>query len=170
MTSCLYFGCRSVHRKSTYPKLVNVTCLIHGINRVCETIRFEFDNFNKLISSVKKIFLKAPQPLPVFKEIFPNLQYPPEPIITRWGTWLEAAFYYADNQNLSTIRSIVDILDENASAIRKAKQLLAKDSIKCNLTTIKHKFYFLYCLLLKGCRNRAWYSRMHTSCCCNSSL
>lgn len=80
-----------------YPKMVHVTCLIHGLHRVCETIRSKFDDVNGLISFVKKIFTKAPSRIRLFKEKCPNIPMPPEPITTRWGTWLEAAVYYAEN-------------------------------------------------------------------------
>jgi len=30
----------------------------------------------------------------------PNLALPPQPILTRWGTWLNAAFYYCDTWKL----------------------------------------------------------------------
>jgi hypothetical protein len=45
---------------------------------------------NELIANVKKVFLKAPLRVEVFKTSLPDVPRPPEPIIT----WLEAAFYY----------------------------------------------------------------------------
>jgi hypothetical protein len=27
----------------------------------------------------------------------PGIPLPPQPVLTRWGTWLDAAMYYADN-------------------------------------------------------------------------
>ena len=31
-----------------------------------------------------------------FKKIYPQLPLSPEPILTRWGTWIEAAVYHAN--------------------------------------------------------------------------
>lgn len=61
---------------------------------------------------------------------------PPEPIITRWGTWLDAAFYYCDN--FDAVKSVVDTFDNNdAEAIKTAKELFTDQSIKVDLAYIK---------------------------------
>lgn len=83
--------------KCFYPNLIHLTCFAHGMNRVAEKIREYFPNVNKLISSVKKVFLKAPLRIEIYREILPNTPLPPEPILTRWGTWLQAAIFYANN-------------------------------------------------------------------------
>ena len=46
--------------KLFYPHMTHLTCVLHGINRVAETIRNGYPLVNKLISNVKKVFLKAP--------------------------------------------------------------------------------------------------------------
>ena len=43
-----------------YPSLIHVTCCAHGLHRLCEKIRELHPKVNKLISSVKEVFLKAP--------------------------------------------------------------------------------------------------------------
>lgn len=134
-----------------YPKVVHVTCLIHRLHRVCETIRSKFDDVNGLISSVKKIFTKAPSRIRLFKEKCPNIPLPPEPITTRWGTWLEAAVYYADH--FVKIRNVVVQLDaEDATSIGIAQNLFAKSTIVTDLVKIKHNFSFMlpYIKMLQG--------------------
>jgi hypothetical protein len=42
------------------PKLIHVTYLAHGFHRVVEKIRSSYPDTDQLISTVKKIFLKAP--------------------------------------------------------------------------------------------------------------
>jgi hypothetical protein len=69
--------------KSLYSKMIHVTCVVHGLHRVAEEVRNQFHIVDKVISSVKKIFRKAPSRLLVFKSEAPNLPLPPEPIITR---------------------------------------------------------------------------------------
>lgn len=42
-----------------YPKITHVTCLAHGLHRVCEQIRSIHQNVDRLIANTKKVFLKA---------------------------------------------------------------------------------------------------------------
>jgi hypothetical protein len=87
-----------------FPKMLHVTCLPHALHRVAEQIRSDFPLVDKLISSVKKVFLKCPARINIFKDEAPELSLPPEPVITRWGTWLNAAIYYCDSYK--TIKKI----------------------------------------------------------------
>src|SRR3978361_1849792 len=81
--------------KIFYPNLIHVTCLAHGLNRVAEQIRNQYPLVNDLISNVEKIFLKDPIRIQLYKEKLPEVPLPPEPVVTRWGTWLNAAIFYA---------------------------------------------------------------------------
>ena len=83
--------------KVLYPKMLHVTCCAHGLHRLAEEIRSKFPSVNNLISTVKKIFSKAPSRINAFKKVLPTTPLPPQPVVTRWGTWLEAAFYYAEH-------------------------------------------------------------------------
>lgn len=40
--------------KTFYPKIKHITCVVHGLHRICEKIRIHFLKVNKLISNVKK--------------------------------------------------------------------------------------------------------------------
>jgi len=91
--------------KSFYPKIVHVTCVTHGLHRVAEEIRLQFSKVDDLIFNVKKNGLKAPSRTIIFRNIAPNLELPPQPILTRRGTWLNAALYYCDN--LEIIKEIL---------------------------------------------------------------
>lgn len=90
--------------KVFYPKMTHVTCIVHGLHRVAEEIRAQFPHINHVISSVKKVFVKAPSRVRVFKEMLPETPLPPEPILTRWGTWIEAAMYYS--RHLHDVREV----------------------------------------------------------------
>lgn len=78
-----------------YPKLCHVTCLAHGLSRVAEQVRIEYPLVNEWITIIKRIFVKAPGRVHAFRAANPNIPLPPEPILTRWGTWLEASEYHA---------------------------------------------------------------------------
>lgn len=45
--------------KVLYPKMIHLTCLAHGLNRVAEHIRHVYTDVNELIGSVKAIFSKV---------------------------------------------------------------------------------------------------------------
>jgi len=69
--------------KVLYPNLIHVTCLAHGLNRVAEKVRDMFPNVNKLVNNIKKVFLKAPSRVEVYREIMQDIPLPPEPVLTR---------------------------------------------------------------------------------------
>lgn len=122
-----------------YPKMLHVTCLAHGLHRVAEEVRNNFPEVNMLISSVKKIFLKAPSRVQAFREILPGVSLPPEPILTRWGTWLSAALYYAEH--FEKIKEVVNALDVNeATAISKALKILQSKEICGALAFLRANF------------------------------
>ena len=77
--------------------LLHITCLAHSLHRVAEKIRDEFKNVDKLIARTKQVFLKAPQRIAIYREMFPDLKMVPKPTITRWGTWLDAVSFYWEN-------------------------------------------------------------------------
>ncbi|CAI6372430.1 unnamed protein product [Macrosiphum euphorbiae] len=98
-----------------FPKMLHVTCLAHALHRVAEQIRSDFPLVDKLISSVKKVFLKCPARINIFKDEAPELSSPPEPVITRWGTWLNAAIYYCDSYK--TIKKNIEKFDADDACL-----------------------------------------------------
>lgn len=85
--------------KKLYPRLMHVTCFAHGFHRIAESIRDNFDEVDAFIANMKKAFLKCPQRTATFREVAPNLPTVPAPVLTRWGTWLQAVEYYVENFN-----------------------------------------------------------------------
>lgn len=47
--------------------------------------------------SRRYVYLNAPCRVELFKQMFPDLTLPPEPITTRGGTWVEAVHSYVNN-------------------------------------------------------------------------
>ena len=121
-----------------YPKLLHSTCLSHGLHRVAEAIREEFPRVNKLIANGKKIFIKAPKRIEEFKIKMPGVPLPPEPVITRWGSWLNAAFYYFEH--LDGFKCVIRDLDENSAALIKIKTILQDTALENELLFIKSNF------------------------------
>ena len=118
--------------KPLFPKLKHVTCLVHALHRVCESIRNEYDIANQFISALKKILLKAPSRVVAYRETT-GLPLPNFPVITRWGSWIECAAMLCEN--FDKIKEFVLSLDPaDAGAISKVQQLLLPEKI-CNLQT-----------------------------------
>ncbi|KAL4131288.1 hypothetical protein QTP88_008624 [Uroleucon formosanum] len=115
--------------KVFYPKLIHVTYMAHGLHRVAEAIREKYQNVDRLISNSKKIFLKAPSRVNTFKEMYPNLSLPPQSILTRWGTWLEAAIYYGKYFNECIIDTITKLEKSNVT-LRNSVLLIENIKIK----------------------------------------
>ncbi|XP_069700702.1 uncharacterized protein [Periplaneta americana] len=135
-----------------YPKLTHFTCVAHAFHRVAEVVRDNFPKVDLLISSVKKVFLKAPSRVNVLKEMYPEIPLPPKPILTRWGTWLEAVEYYAEH--IDSINNVLLALDsEDAVSIDTAKTVTCDISVKNDLAHIQHTFS---CIIktLKSLQNR----------------
>lgn len=125
--------------KVFYPNLVHVTCLAHALHRVAESIRDASTITNSLVSNVRKIFVKAPTRVQLYKERYPDIRLPPEPILTRWGTWLDAAMFYAEH--FEKIKSVVMDLDPSeALAIRKAQATLQDPALPAELAYLKVHF------------------------------
>jgi hypothetical protein len=68
-----------------------------------------------------------------FKEEAPKLPLPPQPIVTRWGTWLDAA-------NYSEIEKIFSKFDTKDSSSVKSVQELFSVAMSRNLAYIKATF------------------------------
>lgn len=121
-----------------YPKMIHATCLAHALHRVAEEVRESYSDVDKLIANGKKIFVKAPLRLQKFKEEAPSLPLPPKPILTRWGTWLDAADYYCTHY--SVIENIFNKFDrDDSSSIRTVQDLFSSTTSR-NLAYIKSNF------------------------------
>jgi len=130
--------------KIFYPKILHVTCLAHGLHRICEKIRSLFPEVDHMIASMKKVFRKSPSRILMFRETEPNLTLPPRPILTRWGTWIEAVRYYANN--FETIENILNkITAEDSAAFEIARNLIcnSKTKLKKDLVYISSNYQFL---------------------------
>lgn len=126
-----------------FPNMIHVTCLAHMLQRIAEKVRELFPNVNTLVNNLKKVFLKAPHRVEVYKDVLPNVALPPEPILTRWGTWIEAATFCADNFEQLKIIIIEKLKEKNVVSIKKCENMLKLESVKTDLTYIKTNFFIL---------------------------
>uniref|UniRef100_A0A8D8R275 DUF659 domain-containing protein n=1 Tax=Cacopsylla melanoneura TaxID=428564 RepID=A0A8D8R275_9HEMI len=118
--------------------MIHATCLAHGLHRVAEAVCEEHPLVNKPISVGKKIFLKAPNRVEVFRKNLPGVPLPPEPVITRWGTWLSAVGYYV--KHFAGFKQVVLELEEDAVSVKTAKEILADPKLLPQLVFIDQNF------------------------------
>lgn len=129
--------------KIFYFKMIHVTCIAHACNRLAEKIREIFPHINKLINNGKKMFLKAPSRVDVYKELMLGKPLPPQPVITRWGTWLAAAVFYAENflEFKSVVLKIAEV--DDALCVQKVHELLKTTNTGKDLAFIYANCKFL---------------------------
>jgi hypothetical protein len=126
----------------TYPKMVHVTCLAHGLHNVCDEIRKTQSAANSLIAHVKSVFVKSPLRIATFREMLPNTPLPPEPVITRWGTWIAAVSYYAEH--FDDVKRVVDTFrNRDAAAISMSKQCFEDPATRDQIVAVHSSYSFL---------------------------
>lgn len=137
VTDAAPYMVKAISLKLLYANMEHVTCLTHALHRVSEKIRKNFPLVDELISNMKKLFLKAPARTLMFKTFAPDIPLPPNPVITRWGTWINASLYYCEH--LSSIKNVLKELGrEESTAIAKVQDLIHNQTLKCNLIFIKN--------------------------------
>ena len=125
-----------------YPKLIHITCLAHGVHRVCEVVRQQYPMINRIIACGKQLFSKAPfRRQSFFSQT--SLPLPPKVIITRWGTWLRAAFFYAEHWK--AIINFVNNLKNDALPVKEFQEIIQEngDDVALQLLQIKAHFRIL---------------------------
>lgn len=116
--------------KIFYPDLFHVTCIAHLFHNCCLKIRSNFSNVDKIIATVKSATVRNRER----RNLFKNIGYPPEPVLTRWGSWLKAAFYYA--KNINEIEEIFKSIESNGKLIRNVKEALNDSNLRKDLKNI----------------------------------
>ena len=90
--------------KELYPSLMHVTCVAHLLHNCAMCVSAHFKNIDEIIATIKAATIKNKNRNKYFHDA--GLPSPPDPVITRWATWLSAALYYS--QNLPAVRTIVN--------------------------------------------------------------
>jgi hypothetical protein len=121
-----------------YPKMIHVTGLMHALHRVAEEVRENFPGVEQLVANGKNIFIKSPLRVQKFNEEAPTLPLPPQPTVTSWETWLDAANYYCTNY--SETEKIFNKFDTKDSSSIKSVQQLFSVTMSRNLAYIKANF------------------------------
>ena len=124
-----------------FPKLIHIGCLYHLIHNACMKIKNYFAKVNDLISNIKFLVLKNAER----KSLFQHLGYPPVPIITRFGTWLQSSLYYINN--FKEVENILNKIEGNGKLLVNAKQSVNCDGVENELYLIKNCYIKLLTIL-----------------------
>lgn len=118
--------------------MVHVTCLAHGLHRVSELVRESYPSVNRLISTTKNVFVKSPYRIRAF--IAPEIPLPHSPLLTIWGTWLDAAYYYA--KHLEKVCEVVMSFDNSeAQCIDESQKIIVE--LSTSVTFVSSTFSIL---------------------------
>lgn len=118
--------------KELYPSLMHVTCVAHLLHNCAMHIRAHFTSVNSLIATVKAATLKNKDRREDFSRA--GLPTPPEPVLTRWATWLSAAFFYSEN--LPVVRTIVNNWEDEGLLVTRAKEAVNNELLVADLVEI----------------------------------
>ena len=117
--------------KHFYENMTYVTCTSHLLHNACLRIKSTFPKVDNLIASVKAATRKNRTRREMFRR--EGIPIPPAPVVTRWGSWLKAAFYYA--KNFCVVRDIFDTIS-GGKLVTKAKEALGDSNVFQSLTWI----------------------------------
>ena len=120
--------------KSLYPKLFHVTCVAHLLHSCAIKIESHFENVDQLIANVKAVTIKNKTGQAKFSAI----GYPPQPVPTRWGSWLNAVLLYA--KKLPEVKAIVESFVGSGILVTHAKVSLQKSGLAGQLLKIKDEY------------------------------
>ena len=102
-----------------------------------------FEEVDQLIAKLKAVTIKNKTRQAKFSAI----GYPPQPVPTRWGSWLNAALHYA--RNLPEVKAIVESFVGSGIMVTQAKVSLQKSGLAGQLLKIKGQYECLVKLMEK---------------------
>ena len=123
-----------IRLKSLYSKLFHLMCVAHLLHNCAMKIKSHFEDVDQLIAKVKAVTIKNKSRQAKFSAI----GYPPQPVPTRWGSWLNAALHYA--KNLPEVKVIVESFVGSVILVTQAKVSLQKSGLADQLLKIKDQY------------------------------
>ena len=118
--------------KELYPSLMHVTCVAHLLHKCAMHVRAHFKNIDEVIATIKAATIKNKDRKKDFHDA--GLPSPPDPVITRWATWLRAALYYSEN--LPAVRTIVNNWTSAGLLVSRAKDAINVEGLVSDLVKI----------------------------------
>ncbi len=116
--------------KEMYPKLLHVTCIAHLLHNCAIRIKSAYPEVDRLIASIKSSVVKNRTRAAHFDAV----GVPPTPVVTRWGSWIDAALYYA--KNLPEVKEIVNSWTREGIIVKQAQNSINEKDVARQLTEI----------------------------------
>ena len=117
--------------KELYPSLMHVTCVAQLLHNCAMRVRAHFRNIDEVIATIKATTIKNKG----LKKDFHDADLPsPDPVITRWATWLRAALHYSEN--LPAVRIIVNNWTSAGLLVSRAKDAINVEGLVSDLVKI----------------------------------
>ena len=118
--------------KELYSSLMHVTCVAHLLHNCAMHVRAHFKNIDEIIATIKAATIKNKDRKKNFHDA--GLPSPPDPVITRWATWLRAALYHSEN--LLAVRTIVNNWTSAGLLVSGAKDAINEEDLVPDLVKI----------------------------------
>ena len=118
--------------KELYPSLMHVTCVAHLLHNFAMLVRAHFKNIDETTVTIKAAAIKNKDRKKDFHHA--GLPSPPDPVISRWATWLRAALYYSEN--LPAVRAIVNNWTTAGLLVSRAKDAINVEDLVPDLVEI----------------------------------
>jgi len=127
--------------KSLYPKLFHVTYVAHLLHNCAMKVRSYFKDVDQPIAKVILVTVKNKNR----QAKIATIGYPPQPVLTRRGNWLNAALYYA--KNLPEVKAIVERFEGSGVLVTIAKVGLQTTGLASQFLKIKDQYERLVMLI-----------------------
>ena len=118
--------------KELYPFLMHVICVAHLLHNCAMLVRAHFKNIDEVIATIEAATIKNKDRKKDFHDA--GLPSPPDPVITRWATWLRAALYYSEN--LPVVRIIANNWTSAGLLVSRAKDAINVEGLVSDLVNI----------------------------------
>ena len=134
---------------------VNSSIILHTVDDILRQLEIKRENFSLFLTDAARYMSSAGKTL---KELHPTLIHvtcvahllhykdrkkdfddaglpsPPDPVITRWATWLRAALYYSEN--LPPVRTIVNNWTSAGLLVSRANDAINEEGLVSDLVKI----------------------------------
>ena len=118
--------------KELHPSLMHVNCVAHLLPNCAMRVLAHYKNNNEVIATIKAATIKNKDRKKNFHDA--GLPSPPDPVITRWTTWLRAALYYSEN--FPAVRTIVNNWTSAGLLVSRAKDAINVEDLVLDLVKI----------------------------------
>ncbi|KAG0433983.1 CGG triplet repeat-binding protein 1 [Dictyocoela muelleri] len=145
--SAAYMISAGKNLKIFYSNLLHIYCWLHFLHNCALKIRCHYKSVDFLVSSMKNLTVKNKFRDNLFKKEIGTI---PKPIITRWGTWLEAALYYSEN--FRKVKEIVFSFKNDGILIENARDAFEDKDLISELINIENNYRILKKYLNDSCK------------------